>query len=853
MLYYTKTIDETLKKLKTSENGLTPGEVDNRIKKYGLNVIKIKGEPLWRKIVAPFANVFMAILGVAAVISLIEGAMIDATIIVAIMVANAVIYYVQRFSTERILRSLQEYRKQMVETMRGKKIRTIESSQLVPGDVILLSEGEKIPADARVIKTSALRVDEAQLTGESEPIVKHLKALKKGKEVYEQSNMLFQGSFVVSGEAVAVVTATGNNTEFGKLAELAGKVTVKSPVQRKIDKLISQVIAAVAVAAVLAFALSIYRGIGVAESIRFVIALSVSAVPESLPIATSVVLVLAMRRMATKKALVRGMSAIETIGAINTIATDKTGTLTQNLLTVQDSWQPKWGDGKLPNVLALAINRRQENTYDPLDVAFSNYVTDMDIPTPKGSPMTVFPFDTSLAMSGNIWHYGGEYELALKGAPEAILSRSELTESEKEEAELKLRAMTSEGYRVIAVAYSKLPTAIRKLQDLGEKDTLEFVGFVAVADALRPEAKKAVESALSAGVSVRMITGDHFETAYHIGKQLGMVSKRDQVFDSRLMHDMSDEELEKVVADTRIFSRVIPEHKYRILTILKKNNITAMTGDGVNDVPALSNADVGIAMGSGSHIAKDAGDIILLDDNFKSIIDAMHEGRTVAANIRRMMYYLLATNAGEVLTMLSALVIGLPLPLSPVQILWVNLVTDTCMAIPLGLEPGSKSNMLEKPRSLKSSLLSRFMTSRLIVVAITMAATTLGCYIFFSNKFDHEYGRTIAFNALVVMQWASAFTARSDYTSLLARLKVMNKSFYYGLAAAIGLQLLAMFGPLGDFLHVSEVEVGDLAVTSAISFVILLVVSEAHKFIGRRFFRKGSQNLIAGNSANVVQ
>lgn len=852
MLYYTKTIEDTLKELDTSENGLSTAEVEARIKQYGLNVIVLKGEPLWRKIIAPFTNVFMIVLGVAIVVSLIEHALIDATIIGIIMAVNAIIHYVQRFSTERIMRSLQEYRKQTVEVIRGKKVVSIESSFLVPGDMLLLSEGEKVPADARVIKATELRIDESQLTGESEPIAKQIEALEHNKEVYERTNMLFQGSFIISGEAIAVVTATGNTTEFGKLAGLAGQASSKSPVQAKIDKLLSQVIAAVIILAAFAFALSLYRGISVAESIRFIIALSVSAVPESLPVAISVILVLAMRRMARKKALVRGMSAIETIGAITTIATDKTGTLTRNILTVQDSWQPRWSSAKIPSVLTLAINRRKEKTYDPLDVACSSYVSDLKTPLPKGLPMTVFPFDTALAMSGNLWHHGEQYELALKGSPEAILHRSDLTESEREEAEAKLAAMTSEGYRVIAIGYRKLPRALEKLADLSAKEKLEFAGFIAIADALRPEAKKAISDALKAGVSVRMITGDHFETAFHIGRKLGMVTHRDQVFDSRRMHGMSDKELASIVEQTRIFSRVIPENKYRILTILKKQHITAMTGDGVNDVPALSNADVGIAMGSGSHIAKDAGDIILLDDNFKSIIDAMHEGRTVAANVRRMIYYLLATNAGEVLTAVSALIAGLPLPLSPVQILWVNLATDSCMVIPIGLEPGRKMNMREYPRSLKSPLLSKFIISRLVIVAIAMAVVALGTYAFFNNKYGHDYGRTIAFNALVVMQWASAFAARSDYQSVFARLKVMHWPFYVGFSVAIILQVLALFGPLGTLLHVTPVAMNDLIITTLIAFSSLLAVAEIHKFVSRRFFNKGQHRLVVNATPDMV-
>lgn len=853
MLYYTKTISDVLTSLKTSETGLSSSEAEARIKKYGLNVIKIKDEPLWRKLIAPFANIFMMVLAIAVIVSLIEHSVFDAIIIGIIMAINAGIYYVQRFSTERILRTLQQYRQQSVEVARNKKIISLSSNELVPGDIILLGEGEKVPADARLIKASALRVDESQLTGESEPITKHTRPLREGKEVYERANMLFQGSFVVSGEAVAVVTETGNTTEFGKLAELAGHVTLKSPVQRKIDKLLSQVVVIVLIMAIFSFTLSIMRGISVAESIRFIIALSVSAVPESLPVAISIVLVLAMRRMATKKALVRGMYAIETIGAITTIATDKTGTLTQNLLTVQKNWQPKWSTAHIANTLALAINRRQEKSYDPLDIALSNFVTKEQIASPRGEPMTTYPFDTALAASGNLWHHGREYELAIKGAPEVILAHCDLTEAEVEEAHRILASMSSNGYRVIGAAHAMTSTAPKRLSDFLGKEKLEFAGFVAIADALRPEAKQAVENALAAGVSVRMITGDHFETAFHIGKELGMVTKRDQVFDSRRIHTMTDDELAEVIDRTGIFSRVIPEHKYRILTLLKQKHITAMTGDGVNDVPALSNADVGIAMGSGSSIAKDAGDIILLDDNFKSVISAMHEGRTVADNIRRMIYYLFATNAGEVLTTVSALVVGLPLPLAPVQILWVNLVTDSLLVVPLGLEPGRKASMKERPRSLKSPILSKSMVSRLIVVAIAMAVVALGSYIIYSSLYDHAYGRTIAFNALVVMQWASAFAARSDYKPSFSRFKVMNAPFYIGLFVAILLQLFALFGPLGSLLHVSPVAVSDLAITSIVAFTALTVVAEAHKFIARTFFGKGDHRLVANTSPDMVQ
>ena len=839
MLYYTKSVRQTLKEFDAAEGGLADSEAGERLQKYGPNTIKITGDPLWRKLIEPFANVFMLVLFIAAGISIFHHDYLDAFIIGTIICASATIYYVQRFSTERIIRSLKKHDVQMVEVLRDCKTVAIDSSFLVPGDVISVHEGEKVPADARILKAQSLRVDESQLTGESLPITKQTDALAGQKEVYEQSNMLFQGSFIVAGNGLALIVATGNETQFGQLAALSTEVTAKSPVQQKIDKLLTQIIGVVGAIALVAFALSMFRGMDITESLRFVIVLSVSAVPESLPVAISVILVLGMRRMAAKKTLVRTMRAIETIGVITTIATDKTGTLTKNQLTVQKTWHPE-GTHTLIEILARTVNQSARKFHDPLDTAFAMHAKEKGMKEYSQPALVNFSFDQSVAMSGNLWHNGASYDLFVKGAPEHVLTRCDLTENEHEKASAMLHKLTSEGFRVIAIAHTKLTKPISKFDDLPHTKKLAFDGLVAVADVLRPEAKKAVQAALNAGVTVRMITGDHFETAYHIGRQLGMVASRDQVFDSRRMNVMSDKELEGVIDTIRVFSRVIPEHKYRILALLKKHNITAMTGDGVNDVPALANAHVGVAMGSGAQIAKDAGDIILMDDNFKSIVDAMQEGRTIYANIRRMLYYLLSTNAGEVLTMIGALAIGLPVPLVPVQILWVNLVTDTSMVIPLGLEPGEKSNMTRRPNKPNAPILERLLSSRMVMVALTMAGLTIGLYALYSAQYGHEYGRTIAFCALVVMQWANAFCSRSDHESLFTRLRVFNGKFYAGLTIAVGLQLLAVFGPLGGLLHITPVSIGDLVVTGAVAFIVPITLIEIHKWIGRHYFSRAA-------------
>lgn len=830
MYFYQLSSDEALRRLSSSDGGLSAAEVQRRQKRYGLNIIKVQSEPLWHIILEPFLDIFMLVLLIAAIISLWHGEAIDAIIIFVIAAISAVIFYIQCFSTDRVLRSLSRHDAQKVDVHRVNRTTRIDASQLVPGDVVSLAEGEKVPADIRLLRSANLRVDEAQLTGESLPISKQTDALTGTKEMYEQTNMLFQGSFVVSGTGTGVVVATGNQTEFGNLAMLSKRESTQSPVQRKIDTLITKVIAAVSAIALVAFGLSLLRGMDVLESLRFVMALAVSAVPESLPIAISVVLVLGMRRMAAKKALVHQMRAIETIGVITTIATDKTGTLTKNKLTVQQTWTPDEATENIDRIIGLVVNRAHAKSHDPLDIALNEYARKQSA-GPRHAPVRDLPFSQAHAMSATVWHHGRQFRVYVKGAPEAVLAACRVSARTKKRAQQMLDEMTARGYRVIGLATGELDEAIDSFDQLGK---LTFAGFVAVADVLRPEAPRAIRAALKAGVSVRMITGDHFETAYQTGRELDMVENRDEVFDCRDMAKLSDDQLDAIVTRTKVFSRVIPEQKYRLLTILKKHHITAMTGDGVNDVPALTNAHIGVAMGSGSHIAKDAGDIILLNDNFKTIIDAMREGRTIIANIRRMLFYLLSTNTGELITMIGALLIGIKTPLEPVQILWVNLVTDTSMVIPLGLEPGEKQAMNRPPERPDAPILSHQMIWRMVIVAATMSVIALAVYIFFEKHYGHDYAQTLAFISLVVSQWANAFNARSDSESIFTRLRVMNASFYAGIGLSVMLQLLVFFGPLGTILHITPINFWHGALIGLASFIIPIITCEIHKWRSRR-------------------
>ncbi len=830
MHFYQKSASKVLEDLNTSPKGLSSSQASKLAKLHGPNTIQVKTTPWWKKVLEPLIDVFTLVLAAAAAISFFQGERLDGFIILSIIAVSATIFYAQRLSTERVLRSLNKKNVDTVITLRNNQKRNLPVSALVPGDIVMLDGGEKVPADIRIIESDSLRVDESVLTGESEAVDKDNLAIRGDRPIYEQSNMLFSGSFVVGGTASGVVVATGNNSQFGSIATLAEQSDAKSPVQKKIDKLITRVVILVGAMAVATLGLSLLRGMEIGESLRFVIALSVSAIPEGLPIAVSVILVLGVRRMAAKKALVQQMRAVETLGVVTTIATDKTGTLTENRLTVQETWHPSDPSG-LDLALVGSINYGG-NLNDPLDRALVEHARKTKGYSDSHRPAQELPFSHEYSLSASIWHSGSDFTAYIKGAPEAVINRTKLSKSDSLKAQAALADLTEKGYRVIALASTVSKSPINQLDQL-LKQSLKFEGFVAIADVLRPGAIKAIKTALAAGVSVRMITGDHAETAYQIGKNLGMVSTRGEVLDCRTLDKLSDDKLEAVIKKTKVFARVIPEQKHRILAMLKKRHITAMTGDGVNDVPALTNAHIGIAMGSGADIAKDAGDIILLDDNFKTIIDAMREGRIIISNVRRMLQYLLATNAGEVLAMLGALIIGTRLPLEPVQILWVNLVTDTSMVIPLGLEPAEKDVMRQKPKKPNAPILNRLIITRIILTAIVIAILTLATYLLFSASHGHAYAQTLAFASLVVVQWGNAFAARSHTETVWSRLSVLNRSFYVGLGISILLQLLVFFGPLGELLHIAKVDLWHLGIVSLISFIAPIVASDIHKKITR--------------------
>ncbi|MDR0955572.1 MAG: cation-transporting P-type ATPase [Candidatus Nomurabacteria bacterium] len=832
MEFYQQSPADVLKKLDGRREGLSAGEAARRLKIGGANVLKIRGESLIKKILAPFYNVMIAVLIVAAALSIWRGERIDAAIILAIIFISAAIDWFQQWSTAKILRSLKKKEREPVEVYRDGAASEIPAENLVKGDVIIVREGQKIPADARLLQADNLSVDESVLTGESQSVRKNPAAIRAERPLDERANMLFAGSFVATGAGVAVITATGNSTEFGQIALAAGAHSPEpSPVQRKVDQLIKWVVIGVVILGALAFGLELLRGVRPVEALRFVLAFAVSAVPEGLPVALAVILALGMRRMAAKNALVRNLKAIEDIGLTTVVATDKTGTLTLNKLSVQEVRPVNFNRRAFGLVVAPSLNFTDGRGGDPLDAALADWLRQLKIPLSDPENLVKsLPFDYQLALSGNVWREADHFAIFVKGAPEKVLARCHLVQAKKIAAENQLKNLTGSGQRVIAFAKFTADEAPSGLKN-SAKTGGQFLGLIGIADQLRPRVKNAVDAARRAGVNVRMITGDHPGTAFQIARQIDIADDPSEVFDSRQLLNLKPAELTETVLATKVFARVVPEAKQKIVEQLNQTEITAMTGDGVNDVPALARANVGIAMGAGAAIAKDAADMVLLDNNFRSIVVAIKEGRTIIDNIKRMLVYLLATNAGEVLTTLGALAIGLPLPLAAVQILWINLATDTFMVIPLGLESSAPDIMRRPPAKPGASLLTKFKLSRIIWVAAAMALITLVIFAIFLPS-GLAAARSAAFVTLIMIQWVGAAGLRGE-RSMMKLFHSKNRAFWLALLATFILQIVVLSVPdLRGALHIDDLRPAAILAAAA-GAVIMGAMIEIHKWIGR--------------------
>lgn len=827
---YNLEIEPALAAFETQRSGLPLPEVVSRQQEFGPNALKSKGIPFWKRIIEPFSSIFVVVLLVALVLSIFERKGPDALVIGVIVLVNAIIYYVQQFSVSRVLKTLKSQDVALVDVVRNGETHRITSEELTLGDIVHITEGIKVPADGRLIEANQLQCDEAVLTGESLPVHKHAGAITGEKELYDQKNMLFKGSYIKSGSGLMMVTAIGNDTQLGDISALASSVDHgRSPIELKIDDLTRKIMVVIIVAALAAVGLAVLRGTELEEALRFSLTLVVSAVPEGLPVALTIVLLLSARRMARVNALVKKISSIETMGAVTLIATDKTGTITQNKLSITDRQTTHGSMRSFEEVMRASLNGDSEYAGDSLDMILDDAVDHIALPV-SWHKVKEFPFNQQLRMSGVLWQHTRGYTLYVKGAPEQVLAHS-VPHPAQSKIEWGLETFTSKGYRTIGFAHKDFAALPPKF-DASMLHDMSFDGFIGMADQLRPRIAEAVAQAHQAGIKVVMLTGDHVATAGNIAQSVGIAKDHHEVSDSAVLAQGNAEDIREALKTTRVFGRVLPEHKFALLKATHGYEITAMTGDGVNDIPALVQADTGLAMGSGTDAAKDASDIVLLDDNFHTIVAAVKAGRTALANIFKMLVYLLGTSSGEVLTMLGALVFGMPLPVTAIQILWVNLVTDSITVIPLGLSPAESHHMQQPPKDSRAPLLSKRLLTRIAVMSTSIATTVL---IIFSMNLDKglQQAQSLAFLSLIVIQWANAFAANFDYKSWVYNFVHPNKKLMLAIGGSALLNYFVFTTSFGQFLNVVPVGAKDALIAVVVPIIVAFVATDLHKYITR--------------------
>jgi Ca2+-transporting ATPase len=892
MKWHNLSIEEALKKLNSTRSGLSEEEVKERLRRYGPNELKEKGRSSRFLIfLRQFASPLIYILLAAALIELVVlRKPTDAGVILAVVFINSIIGFVQESRAERSMEALKRLTVPQAKVMRQGAVTKINANHLVPGDIILLEAGDKIPADARLIEAANLSVDESILTGESVPVEKYTNAIDGEAIVADMGNMVHTGCAVVNGRGVAVVTSTGMSTEIGKITTQVQNVKPPpTPLQRNVSKLGRYIGILVLGILTILIVIGLAKGYTFEDMFTLSVAAAVSAIPEGLPVMVTVVLALGMRRMAQRNALIRKLTAVETMGAVTVICSDKTGTLTESEMTLRQIYLPKrtieiTGVGYRPEgdflengnkiepqkdenlLLALKIGAlcndstlksdgdKFELLGDPTEGALLTAALKagfkQDALQKEHPRLAEMPFSSEKRYMATLHPCkDGEAVAYVKGAVDRVLAMSqkilengtvqELTPEKREEIEKINIDMASKALRVMALAYGECSAAPEKLSHEHLEGSLTLVGLVGMIDPPRAEAKKAVADCNRAGIKVVMITGDQKATAVAIAEELGL--PQGEALTGIELDKMSDEELSAKIDGISVFARVEPLHKLRIVNALKtKGYIVAMTGDGVNDGPALRSADIGVAMGiKGTDVAREASDMVLTDDNFASIVAAVEEGRVIFSNIRRSVFYLLSTNVGELLTWIAAILAGIPLPVVAVQILWVNLVTDGVCTIPLGVEPKHANVLEDPPRRAKAGIVYSGMILRILFIAVFMSMGVFTQFRWELPRVELAEARTIAFCTLVAFQWFNALNARSDRQSLFKLGIFGNRWLLGGITLAILLQMVVVYAPpFQSLFYTVPLGLDDWGVVVGISASVF-VGEELRKLIAPRIFDRG--------------
>ena len=795
MIWQTLSVPQIADKLKTDKaSGLSSDEAESRLKAQGKNELhREKNKSVFEKFIQQFNDYMIIILLAAAAVSLAiavyEGNndFAEPIVIISIVILNALIGVIQEERAQKALDSLKKMMQPTAVVIRDGVPKKINASNLVYGDIIMLKAGDFVPADARILNCSDFYTDESSLTGESHPVHKNCRnTYPEQAPVADMGNMIWSSTAVTCGNCTAVVTETGMSTQVGKIAKaIIESESPKTPLQVKLAST-GKVLGTLAlVICAIVFAAGTLRRIPPLEMFMTSVSLAVAAIPEGLPAIVTIMLALGIQKMAKKNAIVKKLPAVETLGSASVICTDKTGTLTQNKMTVKKIY------GNKNEVVKTAL--LCSNNTDPTENAIKKYADAHITESGKYTRLKEFPFSSETKFMATVNKSDGlnGYFLAVKGAPDIIMKKCTMDEIQRKDAKKALNEMTKDALRVIAVAY--------KNTDIfpdGIQNGLTFCGLIGIFDPPRPEVYQAIRSCKKAGIKPVMITGDHADTAAAIAKEIGMPQ---HVITGTELDKMTDTELSKNIKKYSVFARVTPQHKVRIVKAFQSNNeVVAMTGDGVNDAPALKQADIGCAMGvTGTDVAKNASDMILTDDNFATIVEAVSEGRCIFSNIKKAVHFLFSSNIGEILTIFCAIIAGLPSPLTAVQLLWVNLITDSLPAIALGVDSNNRETIMsEKPIKRNQSIFANgcgltIFTEGIMIGSLSLLAFCIGYF----NFSDCDAGRTMAFCVLSMSQLVHSYNVRSDL-SVFSPAVPQNKLLHLSLLLGVILQVLVVVSPI---------------------------------------------------------
>ncbi|AKT42261.1 cation-translocating P-type ATPase [Chondromyces crocatus] len=851
--------DDTLARLKSSEDGLTPEDAAQRLVDSGPNVIPRKRrEGVLALLVHQIHNPLIYVLLGSAVLAMVLGKAVDGAVVLAVVVLNTVVGFVQELRASQAIEALSGMVPQNAVALRAGKKVSIAAAELVPGDVVLLEAGDRVPADVRLLSARNLRIEEAALTGESVPADKSLPALPEDTELGDRCDLAFGGTMVVSGAASAVVVETGSSTELGRISALLDETTeLETPLTRAMSRVARTLTLAILGVSALIVGVALFRGYPLVDAVLSGISLAVAAIPEGLPAIITIALAIGVQRMARRRAIIRKLPAVETLGSTAVICSDKTGTLTRNEMTVRALWTPALDDepleltgvGYTPDgelqragasidpsddvtallfAAALCNDARLERrdgeeptlTGDPTEgallVAAEKVGISVDALRDERGRIDAIPFASERQFMATL-HGGAEGAriLYLKGAPEIILARCSLDEPETSDVLSRVERMAEQGMRVLAFAEREVDGGRDTVDEADAEGGFTLLGLMGMIDPPRPEAVEAIAACRQAGITVKMITGDHISTARAIGEQLGLLATGEKALSGAELSRMADGALRQAALDTHVFARVAPEHKLRLVRALQASGrVVAMTGDGVNDAPALRQADIGVAMGiTGTSVSKEAADVVLTDDNFASIRAAVEEGRRVYDNLVKSLAFVLPTNLGEALILLIAVLFfpvvgGSPLmPITAVQILWINLVATVALALPLAFEAMEKDVMTRPPRDADAPILSPFVLFRTALVAVLMAAGAIGLFLVdyhLALQAGEPAARaareaqTLAVTTVVLFQIFYVFNCRSLHRSLRSVGLFSNPWVYAGALLLLLLQVGFVYLP---FMH----------------------------------------------------